>query len=488
MAGRWTWAADVPAAWREALASAFDAAALGPAPGAPRHRVCGRGYHILPMRPAMPFDVFAKGFEHRTLGDRLRHVFGCDGAAREFARAVRLRAMDVPVAWPMALVCDVPAGGVRRSFYLMEHLDGVVLLTRALRDAAGDPCRRGCLLAAAAECLADLAARGVCHGDARPDNLFVPARGAADGGAVRIIDVQHVAFEVSPCEALREMLVLLGGFLVRDGAAPEMVETLVAAASDRAAAHGGPLAGFRSEGIVEKAVEQGVALVARDVRKGRRPMADLDRFANRYVTSGDAVNYQTRRFGRSRHGRRVDAAERRAVADLLGRLGIRGPVIDVPCGTGRFLPAFAAAGCEVVEADVSMEMLTLSRQVAREVGAACGHVVCDARRLPMPTGRFDLVFSMRLLHRVREWTERVTVLAELARVSRRWVLFSFYNRRSARGLRDRLRGRYPGETRSAIRREAEEAGLRVDRFLPLEGRFGRQTLVLCSVRTDAGKA
>jgi len=504
MAGGWTWAAGVPAAWREALASAFDPAALVPASAAPRRHVAGRAYGVLPMRPAMPFDVFVKVVEHRSLGGRLRRALGRDGAAREFDRAVRLYAMGVPVARPLALVRDAPAGGVRRSFYLMEQLAGAVPLAEALRSAAGGTAggadRRGRLLGAAAGCLVDLAAKGVCHGDPRPDNLFVPADGPADAGAVRILDVRHVAFGVPPAEALRRMLVLMGGFLAADGAERETLAALVAAASDRAASCGQALAGFRTEGLLDEARGQGAALAAREVRKGRRPVcpsgdagaapgtaaaADLDHFAGRYATSGDAADYRTRRFGRSRHGRKVDAAERRAVADLLGRLGVRGPVLDVPCGTGRFLPAFAAAGCEVVEADVSEEMLTLSRQSAREVEAACRHVAVDARRLPMPAGRFDLVFSMRLLHRVRERAERVAVLAELARVSRRWVLFSFYNRRSARGLRDRLRGRYPGETRSAVRAEAEEAGLRVERFLPMEGRFGRQTLVLCSVRSDA---
>ncbi|MBL7141194.1 MAG: methyltransferase domain-containing protein [Planctomycetes bacterium] len=500
MAGRWTWAPGVPPAWRTALEAAFDPAALAPAPAVPRRHVAGRDYGVLPMQPAMPFDVFVKVFAHRSLAGRFRHALGREGVAREFDRAVRLHAMGVAVARPLALVRDASACEGRRSFYLMEHLAGAVPLAEVLRDAdaAGDASLRRRLLDAAAGCLADLAAKGVCHRDPRPDNLFVPPDGPADAGAVRIIDVRHVAFGVPPAEALRRMLVLLGGFLVRDGAGPEVLEALAAAASAQAAARGGPLAGFRPEGICDEARGQGSALLAREVRKGRRPAcpsrdsgaspriaaraADLDRFAGRYANSGDAENYRARRFGRSQHGRQVDAAERRLVADLLGRLGVRGPVLDVPCGTGRFLPAFAAAGCEVVEADVSAEMLALSRQAAREAGAVCRHVAVDARQLPMAAGRFELVFSMRLLHRVRERAERVVVLRELARVSRRWVLFSFYNRRSARGLRDRLRGRYPGETRSAIRSEADEAGLRVERFLPLERPFGRQTLVLCSVR------
>jgi len=123
----------------------------------------------------------------------------------------------------------------------------------------------------------------------------------------------------------------------------------------------------------------------------------------------------------------------------------------------------------------------LSKALA--VAPAGGH--SRVRELAAQTARLlvDVAFAMRLLHRVRDPAERVTVLRELGRVSRRWVLFSFYNRHSARGWRDRLRGRYPGETRSAIRRDADEAGLRVAHFLPV-GPLARQTLVLCAVTPE----
>jgi SAM-dependent methyltransferase len=179
----------------------------------------------------------------------------------------------------------------------------------------------------------------------------------------------------------------------------------------------------------------------------------------------------------------VDAAERRMVADLAAELGLAGPVLDVPCGAGRFLPIFAAAAERTVGADVSMDMLGLARGVAAEAPGPCAVLAADARRLPFADGTFELAFAMRLLHRVRDAAEREAVLAELARASRRWVLFSFYNRRSFRGLRDRLRGRYPGETRSRIAAEARRAGLRVERWLAA-GPLARQTLVLCRVAEE----
>jgi hypothetical protein len=157
----------------------------------------------------------------------------------------------------------------------------------------------------------------------------------------------------------------------------------------------------------------------------------------------------------------------------------------------------AAAGREVFGADAAEEMLHLARTAVGhgpalrpcsgrgEQGRTPGErpvpfVAADARQLPFPNGSFDLTFSMRLLHRVEASEERTQVLKELCRVSRRWVICSFYNRRSWRGLRERMRGRYAGETRCAIAREAAEAGLRVERFVPVSP-LARQTLVVCSV-------
>ena len=484
MRRRWQWAPGLEPPWRQVLARTFDAESLVPIRSAPPRSVAGRRYGLLPTRPALPFDVFVKEFLYRSWMGRLRHAFGRSGAAREFDSAVRLHALGLPVPRPLALVSEPARGTGTRCFLLMERLLPGTPLSRALAEvSAGGPGRVQELAASVARLLGDLAAAGVWFRDANTANFHVV--GPADDGPQRIylVDTRHTQFGAEPAEALAGMLAAIGAFLYRDDADPETVAALVEAGSAEAQVRGGPLAAFRTDHLLERARRAAADLLARDVRKGHRPAEDLDRFAGRYDTPREAANYRDRRFGRSRHGRKVDAAERRLVARVVRGLGVRGPVLDVPCGTGRFVPVFAAAGCEVLAGDVSSEMLVLARQAAQEAGAVCRCVALDARRLPMPDDAVDLAFAMRLLHRVRDPAERVAVFRELGRVSRRWVLFSFYNRRSARGLRDRLRGRYPGETRSAIRRDVAEAGLRLERFLPI-GPLARQTLVLCSVTPE----
>lgn len=489
MALRWTWPAGIDARLREALQRAFTPEAVQPVAGGGR-RVAARGWGVLPAAEALPFDVFVKVFDHGLVVDRLRHLWGRSGAAREFANAVRLHAMGLPVPQPLALVSECGAWGCRRACCLMERLAGARPLDEYLREAADPASARFAAVAReVGRLLADLAARGVWHRDTSPANLLVadapasPAAGAAGGESapkVYLVDARHVHFGAGPdLTALESMLAVLGGFLLSGGIEQRLVAALTDEAVRAAAARADALAGADRGAVLKVAGRLAAALVARDIRKGRRAPEGLDVFAQRYATAGDAAGYRDRRFGRSRHGRKVDAAERRLVARLVADLGVGGLVLDVPCGAGRFLPVLADGGREVVGADVSAEMLALARQAAPGGPGAPVPVMADARRLPFADGRFELVFSMRLLHRIREADERVAVLRELARVGRRWVLFSFYNRRSWRALRERLRGRYSGETRGTIAAEAARADLAVERFLPV-GPGARQTLVLCT--------
>jgi len=479
MANRWHWAVGIDSAWREALVRAFDPQDLAPVRAAPRRNVAGRRYGLLQTSESLPFDVFVKVIEHHSLRQRILHLWRRSGAAREFGNAARLREMGFPVPQPLALVSESGNWGCRTCYYLMEHLAGARSLSVCLA-AAGEPGSDAfeVLARPVAGLLVDLAAKGVWHRDARAENLLVASGPDGAGRRIGLVDARHVRFGADPAQALEAMVVTLGASLLLGGADDSVVEALVSAAVDEARGRTALERAADGRTLIARTRELAADWLAREVRKGKRAPDSLDVFAARYATVADAETYRDRRFGRSRHGRKVDEAERRLLGQLMDDLGVGGPVLDVPCGAGRFLPILASGGRQCVGVDVSAEMLGLARAAAAQVGDACRLALADARRLPFADGRFNLVLSMRLLHRVRTRAERVAVLRELARVSAGWVLVSFYNRRSWRGLRDRVRGRYPGETRGAIRHEVARAGMRVEQFLPV-GPLARQTLVLC---------
>ena len=113
-----------------------------------------------------------------------------------------------------------------------------------------------------------------------------------------------------------------------------------------------------------------------------------------------------------------------AYAEAVELAGLRpGDVaLDVGCGTGRALPALAAAvrpTGRVLGLDITPGMLT----EAGGKGASAELILADARRLPIADGAADVVFAAGL---VQHLPDPLAGLAELARVTRpdgRLVIF-----------------------------------------------------------------
>ncbi|MEU4688219.1 methyltransferase domain-containing protein [Actinoplanes sp. NPDC023714] len=91
-------------------------------------------------------------------------------------------------------------------------------------------------------------------------------------------------------------------------------------------------------------------------------------------------------------------------------------VLDVGCGTGRALPALAAAAGptgRVLGLDFTPEMLEEARKDRRDECATL--ILADARRLPVADASADVLFAAGLVHHL---PDPVAGLAELARVTR----------------------------------------------------------------------
>ena len=209
----------------------------------------------------------------------------------------------------------------------------------------------------------------------------------------------------------------------------------------------------------------------------------------RWQAPGTARAYATGRWSSRRRAQR----DPRLVQRLLGRLGSDAPragalVLDLPCGTGRLLPALSAAETRVISADVSSAML------ANHIDPGAPRLQARAERLPFASASFDLVVCCRLLHHVPDTEGLHAVVRELVRVSRGPLIASFWDARclAEEGRRLRLRfglgtlrprGRV-ARARSELELAFRAAGAHITGYAASARFLSRQTFLLA--QTDPG--
>lgn len=116
------------------------------------------------------------------------------------------------------------------------------------------------------------------------------------------------------------------------------------------------------------------------------------------------------------------SVEHTEMADLLRTLPRGLSVLDVPFGTGRYVPLYLEQGFKVCGLDASEAMLA---QAARQLGPdfkACKTVTGTATALPYEDGAFDLVVSTRFLRDIISFADAKKALAEFGRVTRKYAI------------------------------------------------------------------
>jgi SAM-dependent methyltransferase len=153
------------------------------------------------------------------------------------------------------------------------------------------------------------------------------------------------------------------------------------------------------------------------------PPPDERPAAARYQAADVAEAYDRRRF-HGPGGRYNDWRLRRLLSRVARRLPASAAVLDVPCGTGRIDRWLLARSFRVFATDISPAMLAVARRKLGGPTSGAGFFAADAVRLPLRTASVDAVFCIRFLHLLDAGSRRAA-LAELARVSRGWVLVEY---------------------------------------------------------------
>ena len=119
------------------------------------------------------------------------------------------------------------------------------------------------------------------------------------------------------------------------------------------------------------------------------------------------------------------------LSDLAGKR-----VLDVSCGTGRWLEFAARAGAAVVGLDLSPEMLA---EAARKPGLAPRLAVSDATRLPIADGCADIVLCTLSLGHLADAAPAISEMARIARPGGTVIVSDFHPEAFRRGWKRTFR-------------------------------------------------
>jgi ubiquinone/menaquinone biosynthesis C-methylase UbiE len=142
---------------------------------------------------------------------------------------------------------------------------------------------------------------------------------------------------------------------------------------------------------------------------------DLNRLSKKY-TGGTAVEYEALREGNEKW-----QSEQKAIIQLLRSLPRSTEVLDIPVGTGRFLPTYQQLGLNATGMDVSRDMLEQARQKIRPGSKSISLQRSDIFAIDAPDESFDCVLSLRFMNWIGS-TDLARSMSELRRVTRRDII------------------------------------------------------------------
>jgi SAM-dependent methyltransferase len=198
------------------------------------------------------------------------------------------------------------------------------------------------------------------------------------------------------------------------------------------------------------------------------------------------LDYENRRFGRSRRGRWMNRLERKIAKSVLSKLPSNSVVVDVPCGLGRFSDIIIQQGHRYVGIDINFGNV---RYTGQRLNISLPTIQASIFELPLADHSADFVLSVRMFHHFSS-KEIERAFNEISRIAPQ-SLITFYNRRTWRiqrrrfSFRIRLREWYGGQpwdekTYSIyeISHLAQKAGLRIKEKIPSSSLFTANQFLL----------
>ncbi len=210
-----------------------------------------------------------------------------------------------------------------------------------------------------------------------------------------------------------------------------------------------------------------------------------------YYQDKDIVaNYDKRRF-QKKFGKDTTGRKWKMILEAFGEhFEDVEDILDVPCGTGRFTRQLLQTGKRLTNGDISLEMLREAHKKAlQEQTNFNKSAAFEAEYLPFADKSFDAVISIRFLFHVPR-PLRPRILAEFARVSRRWVVLDVRHRycinTHLKRFRSFLKRKQPPRKRyllSELENDIQAGNLKIRRKIWNYPPFSEKLVLLCE-RSD----
>jgi len=158
--------------------------------------------------------------------------------------------------------------------------------------------------------------------------------------------------------------------------------------------------------------------------------------------------------------------EYRLLGELLASQPRSQRLLDLPCGGGRLSPALAPYTELLIEADIGAGQVQHAKQQSQlEIPQVW--MTASGFRIPLRDGSVDGTVCCRLSHHLPQPAERERLVSELLRVSKRFVIMTYFDHHSLKNLGRRLRAPFNHKppkctmTRKRVEELAAQGGARL---------------------------
>jgi len=156
--------------------------------------------------------------------------------------------------------------------------------------------------------------------------------------------------------------------------------------------------------------------------------------------------------------------EQNTVLNFLSLLPDGLSVLDVPFGTGRFVPFYIDKNFQVYGLEKSPDMISTAKEVLGNQFAHCSIDIGDATMLEYLDASFDLVVSFRFLPHIVTFKQAESALKEFSRVTKKYAILQLgqrergvYRRRLPKANEKMESWLYPDEIEEML----EEVGFKI---------------------------